>query len=185
MCRAAKQEGISPARRELTHAPPSCEGYYQSFFRCLVKYSQQRSAIHFHLADITQTLTAVNTEVAAINEKALEEYIARHHEDDLQHRVARVITEQIASGHVSDDKVAKALSMSSRTLQRRLSAEGTTFKQVLELVREKLAMEDIDDERLSFSEISYLLGFKEQSSFTRAFKRWTGAPPTQARQTSC
>jgi AraC-like DNA-binding protein len=74
--------------------------------------------------------------------------------------------------------------MSSRTLQRKLSTEGKTFKQILKSVRKKLAMEYLKDERLSFSEISYLLGFSEQSSFTRAFKNWTGVSPTQARQSS-
>jgi AraC-like DNA-binding protein len=181
MCRAAKPEGISPVKVELTHASIKCRKEYESFFGCPITYSQRRSALYFKLADVNQTLTAVNTEVAAINEKALRDYIVRLREDDLQHRVARVITEQLASGHLSINKVAKALFMSSRTLQRKLSTEETTFKQTLELIRKRLAMEYIKDERLSFSEISYLLGFSEQSSFTRGFKRWTGATPRQAR----
>ena len=185
MCRAAKPEGISPAKVELTHAPMKCRKEYESFFGCPVMYSQQRSAMSFKCADVEQTLTAVNTEVAAINENAIKDYIGRLHEDDLKHRVARVVTEQLACGHLSDGKVAEALFMSSRTLQRKLSADGTTFKQILESIRKKLAMEYLKDEQLSFSEISYLLGFSEQSSFTRAFKRWTGASPTQVRRVIC
>jgi AraC-like DNA-binding protein len=184
MCRAAKPEGISPARVDLTHAHMTCRKDYETFFKCLIKYSQKRPALFFRRADVEQTLTAVNTEVAAVNEKALRDYLDRLHEDDLEHRVARVISEHLASGYLTDDKVAEALFMSSRTLQRKLSAEGTTFKQILNSVRKKLAMEYLKDERLSFSEISYLLGFSEQSSFTRAFKNWTGASPTQARQPS-
>jgi AraC-like DNA-binding protein len=184
MCRAAKPEGFSPAKVELIHEPMKCRKQYESFFGCPVTYSQQRSAMYFRLADVEQTLTAVNSEVAAINDKAIRDYIGRLQENNLQHRVARVITEQLASGHLSDDKVAKALFMSSRTLQRKLSSEGTTFKQILESVREKLAMEYIKDEQLSFTEASYLLGFSEQSSFTRAFKRWTGESPTKVRQAS-
>lgn len=185
MCRAAKPEGISPAKVELTHAPMKCRKEYESFFGCPISYSQQRSALHFRLADVEQTLTAVNTEVAAINENAIKDYIGRLNEDDLPQRAARVITEQLACGHLSDAKVAEALFMSSRTLQRKLSAEGTTFKQILEAIRQKLAMEYLKDEQLSFSEISYLLGYSEQSSFTRAFKRWTGTSPTQVRLVIC
>ncbi len=184
MCRAAKPEGISPARVDLTHAPMTCRKDYETFFKGLIKYSQKRPALFFRRADVEQTLTAVNTEVAAVNEKALRDYLDRLHEDDLEHRVARVISEHLASGYLTDDKVAEALFMSSRTLQRKLSTEGTTFKQILKSVRKKLAMEYLKDERLSFSEISYLLGFSEQSSFTRAFKNWTGVSPTQARQSS-
>lgn len=182
MCRTAKPEGISPARVDLTHSTMKCRKAYEDFYRCPVNYSQQQSAIYFKRADVYETLTAVNTEVAEVNEKALIDYIDRFQEDDIQHKVARVITELIASGQLSDDKVAKALGLSSRTLQRKLSGDGTTFKQILESVRKKLAMVYISDERLSFSEISFLLGFSEQSSFSRAFKRWTGKSPTQIRQ---
>lgn len=184
MCRTAKPEGISPARVDLIHGAIKCRKEYETFYGCPVHYSRKRSALFFKLVDVEQTLTAVNTEVAAINEKALEDYIERLHEDEIQHKVARKITELIASGQLSDDKVARALGLSSRTLQRKLSVEGTTFKQILESVREKLAMQYIRDERLSFSEISFLLGFSEQSSFTRAFKRWTGTSPTHLRQSS-
>jgi AraC-like DNA-binding protein len=182
LCRMARPEGISPVRVDLIHGATNCRKEDEDFYGCPVNYSQRRSALFFRLADVEQPLTAVNTEVAAVNEKALEDYIVRLREDEIQHKVARMITKLIASGQLSDDKVAQALGLSSRTLQRKLSVEGTTFKQILESIREKLALQYINDERLSFSEISFLLGFSEQSSFTRAFKRWTGTSPTEARQ---
>ena len=182
MCRAAKPEGVSPARVALSHAPMKCSRDYENFFCCPISYSQQRSALYFKRADVEQPLTGVNSELAAVNEKALKDYIDRLHVDDLQRRVAHVITEHLASGELSDDRVAKALCMSARTLQRKLSAEGTTFKRILDSVREKLAREYISDDHLSFSEITYLLGFRAQSSLTRACKRWTGASPSQMRQ---
>lgn len=184
MCRVAKPEGVSPAKVELTHTPMKRSQEYENFFGCPIMYSQQRSALYFKRGDVDQPLAGVNSELAAVNEKALQDYMDRLYGDDLQRRVAREITGHLVSGNLSDDTIAKALFMSSRTLQRKLSAEGTTFKQILESVREKLALEYITDERLSFSEISYLLGFRDQSSFTRAFKRWTGKPPTQVRGTS-
>ena len=87
----------------------------------------------------------------------------------------------LVDGDISDGKVDDSLFISTRTLQRRLSEEGHTYKQHLENVRRTLAEEYIRDERLSLNEISYLLGFSEQSSFSRAFKRWTGTTPSQAR----
>lgn len=184
MCRAAMPEGVSPVRVELTHGSMKCRTEYETFFGCPVIFSQQRSVMSFRRADVEKPLTGVNLELAAINEKALKGYLDYLHEDYLQRRVAYAITEQLASGNLSDDSVAEALFMSSRTLQRKLSIEGTTFKQILESVREKLAIEYIRDKRLSLSEISYLLGFKQQSSFTRAFKRWTGISPAQQRKAS-
>ena len=104
------------------------------------------------------------------------------HEDDFSRKVERAIAELLPSGDISDDKVADALFMSTRTLQRRLSEEGLTYKQLLESVRHTLAGQYIRDEKLSLNEISYLLGFSEQSSFSRAFKRWTGTSPSEARR---
>ncbi len=63
-------------------------------------------------------------------------------------------------------------------VHRRLQQEGTTFRVILNEVRSELADQYIQDSSLNLNEISYLLGFSEMSSFSRAFKRWTGDPPS-------
>jgi AraC-like DNA-binding protein len=62
-----------------------------------------------------------------------------------------------------------------------LSAEGLSFSEVLDRLRADLARRYIADERISISEITWLLGYNEPSSFTHAFRRWTGMAPRQAR----
>ena len=76
--------------------------------------------------------------------------------------------------------------MSPRTLQRRLGAEGTSFQDVVDSVREELARIYMADtaRKYTVGELAYLLGFSEISAFTRAFKRWTGLTPTQWRDRS-
>jgi len=86
------------------------------------------------------------------------------------------------SGKVTDQAVAEALYMHVRSLQRKLKDEGTTFKALLNGVRQELAYHYIRDSRLNVNEISFLLGFSDISSFSRAFKRWTGEPPSAYRQ---
>ena len=81
-------------------------------------------------------------------------------------------------GHI--EHVAKQLGMTARNLQRRLKDDGTSFQTVREDVRRELAKRYLDD-RLAISEISFLLGFSEPSAFFRAFKRWTGMTPIEAR----
>ena len=71
-----------------------------------------------------------------------------------------------------------------RTLARRLAAEGVTFTGILEEMRRDLARRYLGDTSLSVSQIAWLLGFQEISAFTGAFKRWTGATPTQVRMQS-
>jgi len=72
--------------------------------------------------------------------------------------------------------------MSVRNLQRRLKEVGTTFRTLLETVRKDLASTYLHDPDIEFAEVAFLLGFSDQSAFSRAFRRWTGHSPSEARQ---
>ena len=95
--------------------------------------------------------------------------------------VSRVLVTALPRGIVQRDLVARELGMSSRTLSRRLSAEATTFGQILESVRRDLAQRYLRDHGLSIHEVAFLLGYTEPSTFFRAFKRWTGRTPAKWR----
>ncbi len=71
--------------------------------------------------------------------------------------------------------------MSSRTLTRRLTEEGLTYKGLLDEVRRKLALQYLKDRRISLKKVTYLLGYSEVSAFYHAFRRWTGSSPVQHR----
>ena len=73
--------------------------------------------------------------------------------------------------------IASELAISSRTLQRRLHQEGTTFQEVLDELREELARHYLSATEYSSAEISFLLGYEEPNSFFRAFRTWTGETP--------
>jgi AraC-like DNA-binding protein len=72
--------------------------------------------------------------------------------------------------------------MTPRNLHRKLQKEGTSFKGLLTEVRKELAKQYIQDRSKTLTEISYLLGFSEASSFSRAYKGWTGHAPSEARR---
>ena len=74
--------------------------------------------------------------------------------------------------------------MSVRTLSRALAAAGTSYRQVLDGLRRELALRHLARNTISISEIAFLLGFVELSSFDRAFKRWTGVTPADFRKQS-
>lgn len=96
-------------------------------------------------------------------------------------RTRAVLLEALPSGTASIDAVARRLAMSSRTLQRRLGSEGTTFKDVMRRTRESLARHYLGETGLTSSEIAYLLGYEEPTSFFRAFHDWTGTTPERLR----
>ena len=101
----------------------------------------------------------------------------REARDLLSDRVRTVLGEALPAGVATSDQVARRLNMSKRSLQRRLTEEGTSFKEVLTQVRSDLARRYLRDSDLSVPEISHLLGFRENSSFFRAFQNWTGTTP--------
>jgi AraC-like DNA-binding protein len=96
-------------------------------------------------------------------------------------RARAVLLEALPSGSFAVDQVARRLGVSGRTLQRRLGDEGTSFQEVVRATREELALHYLQRTRLSSSEIAFLLGFEEPSSFFRAFHAWTGQTPEGAR----
>ena len=94
------------------------------------------------------------------------------------------LTEQLSSGHATQDSVADALHMSLRTLQRRLNNEGTSYRGLLDETRRELAAHYMAESHRPINEITYLLGFSEPSNFSRAFRRWTGKSPSAYRAQS-
>lgn len=95
--------------------------------------------------------------------------------------VERAIEVRLAAGQpVRIDAVAASLGVSRQTLYRRLRVEATTFEDLLDGLRHRLALRYLRDEQLPVKVASYRLGFSEPAAFSRAFKRWTGASPSAA-----
>lgn len=94
------------------------------------------------------------------------------------------IRRALPGGALTIDSLARELSVSRRTLQRRLSALDSSFKAMLQDVREEQSRRYLDDPRLAVTEIALLLGYSDQASFSNAFKSWCGCAPTEYRQRS-
>ncbi len=112
----------------------------------------------------------------------LMKHLGRLDQQQLAHQVRRRIVEALPSGRIKEEDIAADLHLSTRTLQRRLIEEGVNFGELLQGIRRELAQNYIDDRQLNVSEIAYLLGFSDQANFTRAFKRWFGATPSDWRK---
>ena len=90
-------------------------------------------------------------------------------------------TEFLVGTTPNEPDIAKRVFLSSRMLQRKLAEEGTNFRTLLLEVRRELAEKYISDKHMPLAEITYMLGFSDVSSFSRAFKKWTGDPPAAFR----
>src|SRR5262249_22720966 len=87
-------------------------------------------------------------------------------------------------GKVLVEDIARSLGMSERTLARKLSDEGLNFTEILQHLRRDLAVRYLKDRKLHVSKIAWLLGFREVSAVTHAYKRWNGKAPSRTRTAS-
>jgi AraC-like DNA-binding protein len=87
----------------------------------------------------------------------------------------------LPSGRVAAAVIAEQLGMSERSFRRRLAEEGTSFGEILDQLRHRLALRYLEDRRISLKQIAWLLGYSEPGAFHHAFKRWTGTSPSRAR----
>lgn len=97
-------------------------------------------------------------------------------------RVREAIESALRGGNPRLEAIAKGLAMSPRTLQRRLRDQGVNFNDLLDAMRFRAAKSYLAQADVASTEVAYLLGFAEQSSFNHAFKRWAGRTPTEYRR---
>ena len=173
---------MAPKVVKLTAAKPDIDDeYLEAFFNCKVEYACASNSLTFSREVADTKLMVGNTIITQIHEKILDELLNRIDKDDLIYLVKTIIYRELPMGAPSQNDIAKQLGMSLRNLQRKLVDKGTTYKDLLDTTRKKLALDYIRQQHISFSETGYLVGFASVSNFNRAFKRWTNKTPTEYR----
>jgi len=175
---------FNPARVRFKHAEPSDTSVYYSYFRCPLEFGFEGgfNSLFLPLALMDERLPGSNDELAQLNDQMVIKYLAHRSKTDILNRVKAAILDGLGSGGVTEASIAKSIHMTSRNMHRKLQKENTSFKALLTQIRQELALQYIKDRSLTLTEISFMLGFSEVSSFSRAFKGWTGIPPKEARQ---
>ena len=175
---------IHPIRVALAHPRDATSAEFESFVGSTVDFSAGRDEIAFSAAAINLRIVSadpyLNECLVSYWEAALAGRSRR--QSSIRAAVENAILPLLPHGKARIGKVAEDLGVSSRTLSRRLAAEGVTFAQVLDGMRTDLAEGYLKDRSLSITHIAWLLGFQEASAFTHAYKRWTGKPPTERRR---
>ncbi len=176
-------EHLAPLSVDLRRAPPE-KGVerYAAFYKCPVRFNQPQNRIVYPLEMMQAPLPMANAQLVRQNDQVVAEYLARFDREHLAHQVRDQIIKRLPSGEPGQEQVAGALHLSLRSLQRKLSSEGTSFSDLLEETRRELASQYLKQSKIALCEITYLLGFADQSNFTRAFKRWTGVAPGEFRE---
>jgi AraC-like DNA-binding protein len=166
-----------PLRVELTR-PPDHREVLEEHFRCRVKFGAVRNALVFRSSDLSRPFITHNPELMALITPQMDAELAatqsrRNVIDEVKTAIKRLLTGRRPT--LKD--VARALGLSTRTLQRQLTGLRVTFQQLLQEARQELGHHYLTDKSLELTEVAYLLGFADANSFFRAFQRGEGVSP--------
>lgn len=182
MCRMNVGGPLAPESVTLRRPAPHDRKPYDEYFACPVEFGAAQDSFLLPRPIADRPLPTSNHELAITFDVILKRQLAELSTEDLVSRCKTYLLHELTSGEPSDADLAKAMCMSSRTLQRKLAELGLSYRSLLMAVRYELALRYLDDPARTVTDITFLLGFSEQSAFTRAFKRWSGRSPTAYRE---
>ena len=184
LCEISAGRHIQPQRIELMRDDFSLSEKYRAAFGMPVRLNAPYTAVAFSAEDLEAPLEGSIPEVAEATDRISERYIETLDSSRVEAKVRQLLIEFLPSGNAYQERIARKLHRSASTLQRQLQSEGTSYREVLEETRRRLAQDYLDDRRYSHAQIAYLLGFSDQSNFSRAFKRWTGKGPREFQESA-
>lgn len=181
MCDIVAEKEVRPLRVELVCPATVHPDGYRKALRAPIAFNAPIGAFHFDKDLLRERLPHGTPDVAKATDKIAEQYIETLDPHKVASHVRKLLVALLPSGKADQEEVARRLNRSTSTLQRQLSDEGMTYREVLEDTRRSLAEEYLSDGKHSQAQIAYMLGFSDQSNFSRAFKRWTNMSPKQFR----
>ncbi|HKY92586.1 MAG TPA: AraC family transcriptional regulator [Nevskiaceae bacterium] len=162
-------------------ATPAMRTEFDAVFRCPIEFDADENSMWIPDEWIALPLPMANPVLARQNDLVVMEYLSRFDGARFAEKVRAELISRLPAGEPPRSAIAAALNLSEKTLQRRLQDEDTSYQQVLDEVRRDLAQQYLREGPISMCEVTFRLGFSDQSSFTRAFRRWTGVTPGEFR----
>ena len=174
---------FAPMEVHVKHPPPATLEHHTAYFGCPVIFASDMDALLISPAALAHPNRLGDEGITQFLLSHLEEELRQiAPEDSLETQTKTAIARSLSEGLPKMADVARGLGMSARSFHRRLSDHGLSFQTLTETTRRELAEGLLQDDRYSLAEVAFLTGFSEQSSFTRAFKRWVGLTPASYRK---
>lgn len=167
-----------------SHAAAAKPQLYEGFFGCPVHFNHAFDGLVFRPEIESLAIPLASREIfALIKSQADRQVGALQRHSDIAATVGGFIEETLLAGRLVDkDQIARRLGISTRTLQRHLAGEGSSWQAVLDNTRHRLALALLEAPAHSVTDIGAMLGFAEPSAFYRAFRKWQGVTPGQYRR---
>jgi AraC-like DNA-binding protein len=182
--RLGGDESWSPDEVWFCHGPPPDLAPYRDYFGAPVRFYQSEYTTVFDRWILGRPLRACDQQLLGILEEHANIILAQlpPPDDDLLGRLERFVVGALPDDRAGISAAARALGLSTRTLQRRLRERGIVFAGLVDEVRRRLSARYLADGTLTLGEIAWLLGYSESSAFNRAYRRWTGRSPSADRR---
>jgi AraC-like DNA-binding protein len=183
ICRQVTDTRLAPRHLRIRHRRDEVPAEFRSFFGCDVEFGADSDEIIFPASVASLPIVGGDNHLNDLLRRYAEAALADCPQERATHRsaVEGVLPQLLPHARANVTNVAKELAMSRRTLSRKLGDEGAGFAEILEETRAALAKRYLAERDLQVTEIAWLLGYHEISSFTQAFKRWNGMTPSQFR----
>lgn len=165
------------------HPAPKDINTHKRIFNSPILFDQSENRIIFHKKYLDVPISVSNPELLRIlkdHAKTLQKKI--YDSDTSASKVKNAIIKLLPLGKTDIDTVANNLAMTKRNLQYKLKSEGTSFQELLDKMKKNQAKYFLGQPDLSIVDVAFLVGYSEQSTFNRAFKKWTGITPGEYRQ---
>ncbi|WP_421906182.1 AraC family transcriptional regulator [Mameliella sp.] len=174
---------FAPLEVRFQHPPPRTLSHHESWFGCPVRFDSDQDALLISHESVRQPNILGDEGITRFLISHLDEELSEIvGEDTLESRSKAAIARALSEGLPRMGDIARGLGLSARSFHRRLSEQGLSFQTLTDETRRELAEGLLRDEGYSLAEVAFLTGFSEQSSFTRAFKRWVGRTPASYRK---
>jgi AraC-like DNA-binding protein len=166
-----------PGEVLFSHRAPADRRPYSRFFKAPLRFGADHTALVFPSDWLAHRVPGANRDMRKTLQQGIAALLSQQ-DFDLLTKVRRALFALIVQNDVSVEGVATMLGMHRRTLNRRLAEQGTTIAKVLNEVRFQLARQLLSETDLPFVEIAATLNYTDASTFTRAFRAWSGTTPT-------
>ena len=171
-------EDLKPTRIGFVHTKPKDITPYSNLLGCDVEFECKNTYVSFPVSMLTLKVEKADPALRALLDQQAHALLdVLPNGDHFEQQFYKYVLRAMQDGKPTIDEVAGYMKMSSRTLHRRLEERQLVFKELLQKTRQQLAQQYLKEGRLTLSEIALLLGYSEQSAFTRAFKQWLGETP--------
>lgn len=174
---------LVPIEMRFSYEKPEYFAGYEQHFRSPLRFNQKEDAIVLDIKQTEKPVSGSHRYMKYILMEYAEELLGKLEAGkEFQDDVKQIVADLLPKGFVDIERISEKLNMSRWTLTRKLKEEGTTFKSLLRVLRKEFAISYLENQKLSTTEIAFLLGYSEASAFQRAFKNWTGENPFEYKQ---